>query len=93
MNSAAALKAIRTAAQKARGAAEHALPLKTKLDRQYRIETAREPRMDATRLGEAADLYAYSDRELRPFGDTMTAAVRDFPSGKPGDVGLTISLG
>lgn len=45
----------------------------------------------ATLQGEAADLYAYYDGEMRAQGYRLLAAVQDFPNGMPGDIGLTIA--
>jgi len=47
----------------------------------------------ATLRGEAADLYTYYDREMRPQGYALTAAVQSFPNGIPGDIAMTIAWG
>jgi hypothetical protein len=46
-----------------------------------------------TLRGEAADIYRYWERDLKPKGFHLTAQVVDFPGGIPGDIGLTLVWG
>jgi hypothetical protein len=41
--------------------------------------------------GEAAEIYAHWDREMRPRGFGIAARVLDFPGGMPGDIGLFLT--
>ncbi len=43
--------------------------------------------------GEAADIFRFWQSDLRPLGFHLSAEVLNFPGGKPGDVGLTVSWG
>jgi hypothetical protein len=46
-----------------------------------------------TLQGEAAELYARWNDELKPRGFHLSARVLDFPDGKPGDVGMFLFWG
>lgn len=47
-----------------------------------------DPAWAGTLRGEAAELYARFERELKPAGFSMVARVADYPNGMPGDVAL-----
>ena len=47
-----------------------------------------DPAWTETLRGEAAELYARYERELKPAGFGMAARVADYPNGMPGDVAL-----
>ena len=51
------------------------------------------PDWPKTLQGEPAELYAHWHGQLRPRGFHLAARVLDFPSGKPGDVGLFLLWG
>ena len=51
------------------------------------------PDWPATLRGEAADVYQFWEKKLKPLGFLLSAEVLDFPGGKPGDVGLTFAWG
>jgi hypothetical protein len=44
-----------------------------------------------TLRGEAADVYCFWEEQLKPLGFLLTAQVLNFPGGKPGDIGLTVT--
>jgi hypothetical protein len=46
-----------------------------------------------TLQGEAAEIYQRLRKSLRPHGFGLSAQVLDFPSGKPGEVGLFLRWG
>ena len=47
-----------------------------------------DPSWTGTLRGEAAELYARYEQELKPAGFNMAARVADYPNGMPGDVAL-----
>ena len=47
-----------------------------------------DPAWTETLRGEAAELYARYERELKPAGFGMSARVADYPNGMPGDIAL-----
>jgi hypothetical protein len=58
-----------------------------------RAINAPEPDWPKTLQGEAADIYAKWDKDLRPGGFHLAARVVDFPDGVPGDIGLFLIWG
>jgi hypothetical protein len=56
-----------------------------------RAVNAGEPHWPATLRGEAAEIYLYWERVLKPHGFRLAASVLDFPDGMPGDVGLFLT--
>lgn len=50
-----------------------------------------EPGWETTLRGEAADLYDRWERELKPAGFGLSARIIEYPSGKPGDIGLFLT--
>lgn len=46
-----------------------------------------------TLRGEAEELYARWERDLKPLGFGLTAQILNFPGGRPGDVGLSLVWG
>jgi hypothetical protein len=51
------------------------------------------PTWPQTLRGEAAEIYDRWNSVLRPHGFGLSAQILDFPSGKPGDVGLFLRWG
>ena len=51
------------------------------------------PDWPASLRGEPAEIYLRWERDLRPRGFGLSARVLDFPDGKPGDIGLSLSWG
>ena len=49
-----------------------------------------EPDWPDSLRGEAAQIYAFWERDLQPNGFHLTAQVLDYPGGMPGDVGLKL---
>ena len=58
-----------------------------------RAVNAPENNWPTTLRGEAAELYLRWEKSLKPQGFHLIARVLDFPDGKPGDIGLSISWG
>ena len=58
-----------------------------------RAINAPEDTWPTTLRGEAAELYARWEQTLKPQGFRLIARVLEFPGGKPGDIGLSISWG
>jgi hypothetical protein len=56
-----------------------------------RAVNAGEPHWPATLRGEAAEIYLYWERDLKPHGFRLAASVLDFPDGMQGDVGLFLT--
>jgi len=52
-----------------------------------------EPGWEKTLTGQAKELYAFWDKNLRPRGYRLRLQVLDFPGGMPGDIGATLSWG
>lgn len=52
-----------------------------------------QPGWGTTLRGEATDVYRFWQKTLKPLGFHLDAQVLNFPGGKPGDVGLTLTWG
>jgi hypothetical protein len=90
----ALLHQVRQAAE--RGEKEYLLlrfPSALCTDRARAINNPPNPDWPKTLQGEALELYARWDDQLRPRGFHLAARVLDFPDGKPGDVGLFLFWG
>ncbi|ABD87564.1 CBS domain-containing protein [Rhodopseudomonas palustris] len=58
-----------------------------------RAINAMDPSWPETLIGEAADVFARWQQDLKPQGFGLTAQILDFPNGFPGDAGLTLRWG
>jgi hypothetical protein len=66
------------------------VPSETCTDGGRSINSA-QPAWGTTLQGEAADLFRFWGETLRPLGFGLLAEVLDFPGGKPGDIGLSVT--